>query len=152
MNAHIETPSGTFEDCLHIRYTEQTQYESNFDRCGLHDLFYAPNVGLVQMYFKSVSGTEYTVKLTKYKVIAVEDGDLCDLYLPLTVGNVWYYEPYGAPVERFHKEEYESRYEVIAKRKNDARTGCWLPTPTITAGSEDDVITLISHSGFLIKK
>ena len=152
INARAETPAGMFEDCLHIRYTERTEYKCNFDRCGIHDIFYAPKVGLVQMYFRSISGIEYTVKLTKYEVIPIENGDLCDRYLPLTVGNVWYYEPYGAAVERFQKEEYESRYEVVAKRKNDSVTNHWLPTPKIETKGEDDIITSISHSGFLIKK
>ncbi len=152
MQARAETPAGVFEDCLHIRYTEKTDTESTFEFCGVHDFFYAPNVGLVQMHFKAISGTEYTVKLKEYEVKPVENGDLCDRYFPLTVGNVWYYEPYGPAVKRFENEYYESRYEVVAKRRNDKLTAYWLPTPQIKTDKDDDVVTMLAHSGWLIKK
>lgn len=147
-----ETPAGIFEDCLHIRYTEKTESEKNFEFCGVHDFFYAPNVGLVQMHFKAISGTEYTVKLKEYKVTPVDNGDICDRYFPLTIGNVWYYEPYGPAAKRFENEYYESRYEVVEKRRNDMLTGYWLLSPDMKTGKDDDVVTVLSHSGWLIKK
>ena len=147
-----ETPAGIFEDCLHIRYTEKTESEKNFEFCGIHDFFYAPDVGLVQMHFKSISGTEYTVKLKEYKVTPADNGDNCDRYFPLTVGNVWYYEPYGPAVKRFENEYYESRYEVVEKRRNDTLAAYWLMSPDMKTGKEDDIVTMLSHSGWLIKK
>ena len=152
MHARAEVPAGIFEDCLHIRYTEKTDRESLLEFCGVHDFFYAPNVGLVQMHFKAIIGTEYTVKLKEYEVRPVENGDLCDRYFPLTVGNVWYYEPYGPAVKRFENEYYESRYEVVAKRRNDTLTEYWLLSPEMKTGKDDDVVTMLSHSGWLIKK
>lgn len=147
-----ETPAGIFDNCLHIRYTEKTESENNFEFCGVHDFFYAPNVGLVQMHFKAISGTEYTVKLKEYKVTPVDNGDLCDRYFPLTIGNVWYYEPYGPAVKRFENEYYESRYEVVEKRRNDMLTEYWLLSPDMKTGQDDDVVTVLAHSGWLIKK
>ena len=152
MHVRAEVPAGIFEDCLHIRYTEKTDRESLLEFCGVHDFFYAPNVGLVQMHFKAISGTEYTVKLKEYEVRPVENGDLCDRYFPLTVGNVWYYEPYGPAVKRFENEYYESRYEVVAKRRNDTLTEHWLLSPEMKTGKDDDVVTMLAHSGWLIKK
>ena len=152
MHARAEVPAGIFEDCLHIRYTEKTDRESLLEFCGVHDFFYAPNVGLVQMHFKAIIGTEYTVKLKEYEVRPVENGDLCDRYFPLTVGNVWYYEPYGPAVKRFENEYYESRYEVVAKRRNDTLTEHWLLSPEVKTGKDDDVVTMLAHSGWLIKK
>ena len=152
MHVRAEVPAGIFEDCLHIRYTEKTDRESLLEFCGVHDFFYAPNVGLVQMHFKAISGTEYTVKLKEYEVKPVENGDLCDRYFPLTVGNVWYYEPYGPAVKRFENEYYESRYEVVAKRRNDTLTEHWLLSPEVKTGKDDDVVTMLAHSGWLIKK
>lgn len=154
ISTHVraEVPAGIFEDCLHIRYTEKTDRESLLEFCGVHDFFYAPNVGLVQMHFKAISGTEYTVKLKEYEVKPVENGDLCDRYFPLTVGNVWCYEPYGPAVKRFENEYYESRYEVVAKRRNDMLTEHWLLSPEVKTGKDDDVVTMLAHSGWLIKK
>ena len=137
---------------MHIRYTDKTDRESLFEFCGVHDFFYAPNVGLIQMHFKAISGTEYTVKLKGYEVKPVENGDLCDRYFPLTVGNVWCYEPYGPAVKRFENEYYESRYEVVAKRRNDTLTEYWLLSPEMKTGKDDDVVTMLAHSGWLIKK
>ena len=154
ISTHVraEVPAGIFEDCLHIRYTDKTDRESLFEFCGVHDFFYAPNVGLVLMHFKAISGTEYTVKLKEYEVKPVENGDLCDRYFPLTVGNVWCYEPYGPAVKRFENEYYESRYEVVAKRRNDMLTEYWLLSPEMKTGKDDDVVTMLAHSGWLIKK
>ena len=152
MHARAEVPAGIFEDCLHIRYTEKTDRESLLEFCGVHDFFYAPNVGLVQMHFKAISGTEYTVKLKEYEVRPVENGDRCDRYFPLTIGNVWYYEPYGPAVKRFENEYYESRYEVVAKRRNDTLAEHWLLSPEVKTGKDDDVVTMLAHSGWLIKK
>ncbi len=133
MNACAETPAGIFEDCLHIRYTDKTEDEINFKRSGVRDMFYAPNAGLVLMHFKAIGDWEYTIKLKEYDVTPVEDGDLCDRYLPLTIGNVWYYDTYGADGSRFDKVDYENRFEVVAKRK-------------------DNTVTSIAHSGWICKK
>ncbi len=133
MNARVETPAGIFENCLHVRYTDQTEDEINFKRSGVRNMFYAPNVGLVQMHFKAIGDWEYTVKLKEYDVTPVENGDLCERYLPLTIGNVWYYDIYGADGKRFDKVDYENRFEVVAKRK-------------------DDAVTCIAHSGWICKK
>ena len=133
MNARAETPAGTFENCLHVRYTDKTEDEINFKRSGVRDMFYAPDVGLVLMHFKAIGDWEYTVKLREYDVTPVEEGDLCERYLPLTIGNVWYYDIYGADGKRFDKVDYENRFEVVTKRKNDA-------------------VTFIAHSGWICKK
>ncbi len=133
MNARAETPAGIFENCLHVRYTDQTEDEINFKRNGVCDLFYAPNVGLVLLHFKAIGDFEFTEKLTKYAVTPVTNGDLCDRYLPLTVGNVWYYDVYGPDGVRFDKVDYENRFEVVTKRI-------------------DDTVTSIAHSGWICIK
>ena len=133
MNITTETPAGIFENCLHIRYTNQTEDESNFKVNGVRNFFYAPNVGLVMMHFKAIADWEYTVKLTEYHVTPIENGDLCDRYFPLNIGNVWYYASYGADGNRFDKVDYENRFEVVAKRVNDT-------------------VTSIAHSGWICKK
>lgn len=132
-DACVETPAGVFENCLHVRYTDKTEDEINFKRSGVRDMFYAPEVGLVQMHFKAIGDWEYTVKLKEYDVKSVEGGDLCDRYLPLTIGNVWYYDIYGADGKRFDKVDYENRFEIVAKRK-------------------DGAVTYIAHSGWICKK
>ena len=154
MHTRMEIPSGVFEDCLHIRYTEKTGDRIDPKRNGVRDLFYAPNVGLVQMKFKAVSGFEYTLKLSKYHVIPIENGDLCDRYLPLVVGNVWYYDIYGADGTRFDKVEYENRFEVVAKCTSDTVSSRWapIPFPKVEAAYQKDSITSIAHSGWICKK
>ena len=132
-DACVETPAGTFDHCLHIRYTDKTEDAVNFKRNGVRDMFYAPHVGLVQMHFKAIGDWEYTAKLTEYDVKPIENGDLCDRYLPLSVGNVWYYDSYGADGTRFDKVDYENRFEVVTKRKNNT-------------------VTDIAHSGWICKK
>ena len=148
MHECVETPAGIFEDCLHIRYTDQTEDEINFHRVGVRDLFYAPNVGLAEIRFKALSGWEYSVKLMKYEVTPVENGDLCDRYFPLTVGNVWYYDPHRPDGTRFDKTDYENRFEVVAKRKNDAVLNQWLPMRNAADKNENDIVTSIAHSGW----
>ncbi|MBQ8495946.1 MAG: sigma-70 family RNA polymerase sigma factor [Clostridia bacterium] len=152
MNERVETPADVFDDCLHIRYTDQTEDEINFNHVGVRDLFYAPNVGLVQVHFKALNDWEYSVKLMKYEVTPVENGDLCDRYLPLTVGNVWYYDPHRADGTRFNKTDYENRFEVVAERKNDAVMNRWLPMQNIEDKGENDIVTSIAHSGWICKK
>lgn len=152
MNERVKTPAGVFEDCLHIRYTDQTEDEINFNHVGVRDLFYAPNVGLVEVHFKALSGWAYSTKLMKYEVTPVENGDLCDRYFPLTVGNVWYYDPHRADGTRFNKTDYENRFEVVAKRKNDASMNRWLPMQHIADKDEKDIVASIAHSGWICKK
>lgn len=154
MHARTETPAGTFENCLHIRYTEKTEDPTNFKRNGVRDLFYAPNVGLVLMHFKAIGDFEYTVKLTEYAVTPVKNGDLCDRYFPLTVGNVWYYDLYGADGTRFDKEDYENRFEVVAKCRRDTLASSWapIPFPKIETDGKHDAITCIAHSGWICRK
>ena len=152
MNERVETPAGCFDDCLHIRYTDQTEDKINFNHVGVRDLFYAPNVGLVQIHFKALSDWEYIVKLMKYEVTPVENGDLCDRYLPLTIGNVWYYDPHRADGIRFNKTDYENRFEVVAKRQNDAAMNRWLPMQNVADKNENDIITSIAHGGWICKK
>ena len=153
-HACVETPSGIFENCLHVRYTEKTGDKIDLKRNGVRDLFYAPNVGLAEMKFKALSGFEYTVKLVKYHVNSIENGDVCDRYLPLTVGNVWYYDIYGADGTRFDKVEYENRFEVIAKCTEDTVASRWapIPLPNATPERKKDSITSIAHSGWICKK
>ena len=133
MHTRAETPAGLFENCLHIRYTDRTKDEINFKISGVRDIFYAPDVGIVQIHFKAIGDWEYTLKLKKYEVVPVKTGDLCDRYLPLAVGNVWYYDSYGADRTRFDKVDYENRLEVVAKQK-------------------DGNITSIAHSGWICDK
>ena len=149
MHERVETPAGVFEDCLHIRYMDQTEDEINYNRVGVRDLFYAPNVGLVQIHFKALSGWEYSVKLMKYEVTPAENGDLCDYYFPLTVGNVWYYDPHRPDGTRFNKMDYENRFEVVTKRKNDAVLNRWLPMQHVVDKNENDIVTSIAHSGWI---
>lgn len=154
MKERVESPAGIFDDCLHIRYTDQTEDEINFSYVGTRDIYYAPNVGLVQIHFKSLNDWAYSIKLTKYEVIPVKNGDLCDRYLPLTIGNVWYYDPYRVEGTRFDETDYENRFEVVANRKNDVDALRWLPTPIAKVASkcENAIITSIAHSGWICKK
>ena len=122
MHARAETPAGLFENCLHVRYTDQTRDEVNFKINGVRNIFYAPDVGIVQAHFKAIGDWEYTLKLTEYEVEPMKTGELCDRYLPLAVGNVWYYDSYGADGTRFDKVDYENRFEVVSKCKNGTAT------------------------------
>ena len=152
--ARVQTPSGIFENCLHIRYTEKTGDKIDLKHNGIRDLFYAPNVGLAQMKFKAISGFAYTVKLSEYHVTPIENGDLCDRFLPLTVGNVWYYDTYGADGKRFDKVEYENRFEVVAKCTGNTVASRWapIPLPNTMDKHKNDSITSIAHSGWICKK
>ena len=132
MQTCVETPAGIFENCLHIRYTDQTEDKINFKINGIRNIFYAPNIGLVQMHFKAIDNWEYTLKLKEYHVHPI-NGDLCDRYLPLAIGNVWYYDSYGSDGTRFDKVDYENRLEVVAKSKNGS-------------------VTNIAHSGWICEK
>ena len=154
MRVCIQTPAGIFENCLHVRYTDSTEGAVNQKRNGVRDLFYAPNVGLVQMHFKAVGNLEYTVKLTAYNVTSIKNGDLCDRYLPLAIGNSWYYDLYGADGTRFDTVDYENRFEVIAKCKNDIITSRWspIPLPNAVKQSKNDIITSIAHSGWICEQ
>ena len=152
MNESIETPAGIFGNCLHIRYTDQTEDEINFNRVGVRDIFYAPNVGLAEVHFKALSGWEFNIKLMKYEVTPVKNGDLCERYFPLAVGNVWYYDPHRADGKRFDKTDYENRFEVVTKRKNDTSMNRWLPMLNAADKNENDIVTAIAHSGWICKK
>ncbi|MBQ3489706.1 MAG: sigma-70 family RNA polymerase sigma factor [Clostridia bacterium] len=154
MHTCVQTPAGTFEDCLHIRYTDGTDGSCNPKRNGVRDLFYAPNTGLVQMHFKAIGNLEYTVKLTEYSVIPVKNGDLCDLYLPLNIGNIWYYDTYGENGMRFDRVIYENRFEVAAKCKRETCTSRWSPIsmPGDMDEYENSIITSIAHSGWICEK
>ena len=152
MNESIETPAGIFDNCLHIRYTDQTEDEINFNRVGVRDIFYAPNVGLAEVHFKALSGWEFSIKLMKYEVTPVENGDLCEHYFPLAVGNVWYYDPHRADGTRFDKKDYENRFEVVTKRKNDTTMNRWLPMLNAADKNDNDIVTAIAHSGWICKK
>ena len=154
MHARAETPAGVFENCLHVRYKEKTADPTDFKRNGVRDLLYAPNVGLILMQFKAIGDWEYAVKLTEYDVTPVENGDLCDRYLPLTVGNVWYYDIYGADGTRFDKVDYENRFEVVAKCKSDTLASRWapIPPPNVAVKDKNEAITTIAHSGWICDK
>ena len=152
MNESIETPAGIFDNCLHIRYTDQTEDEINFNRVGVRDIFYAPNVGLAEVHFKALSGWEFSIKLMKYEVTPVKNGDLCEHYFPLAVGNVWYYDPHRADGTRFDKKDYENRFEVVTKRKNDTTMNRWLPMLNAADKNDNDIVTAIAHSGWICKK
>lgn len=121
MQASVKTPAGIFENCLHIRYTDKTEDEVNFKINGVRNIFYAPNIGLVQMHFKAIDNWEYTLRLREYRVHPI-NGDLCDRYLPLVIGNIWHYDSYGSDGTRFDKADYENRLEVVAKSKNGTVT------------------------------
>ena len=152
MNESTETPAGIFDNCLHIRYTDQTEDEINFNRVGVRDIFYAPNVGLAEVHFKALSGWEFSIKLMKYEVTPVENGDLCERYFPLAVGNVWYYDPHRADDTRFDKTDYENRFEVVTKRRNDITMNRWLPMLNATDKNDNDIVTALAHSGWICKK
>ena len=85
----------------------------------------------------------------KYEVTPAENGDLCDYYFPLTVGNVWYYDPHRPDGTRFNKMDYENRFEVVTKRKNDAVLNRWLPMQHVVDKNENDIVTSIAHSGWI---
>ncbi|MBE6665710.1 MAG: sigma-70 family RNA polymerase sigma factor [Ruminococcaceae bacterium] len=154
MDVCVQTPAGIFENCLHVRYTDKTDGLCNPKRNGVRDLFYAPNVGLILMHFKAFSNLEYTLKLTKYDVTPLPNSDFCDRYLPLSIGNLWYYDLYGADGTLFDAVDYENRFEVIAKGKNDIMTSQWspIPLPNAVKQNKNDIMTSIAHSGWICEK
>jgi hypothetical protein len=109
-------------------------------------------VGLAEVHFKALSGWEFNIKLMKYEVTPVKNGDLCERYFPLAVGNVWYYYPHRADGKRFDKTDYENRFEVVTKRKNDTTMNRWLPMLSAADKNENDIVTAIAHSGWICKK
>ncbi len=83
----LETPAGTFEDCLKIEYKVDASIETNPDipeaktmfadvySGSLTTLWLAPNVGIVKMLQESEStDTVRTLELTNYEIKSTESG------------------------------------------------------------------------------
>ena len=72
MNETYETPDGKFENCLHIRYTNQlSDNNNNFSNRitnGITDIWYAPNIGIAGYTFAPIEGKKTCLKLSEYHV------------------------------------------------------------------------------------
>ncbi|MBE6598296.1 MAG: sigma-70 family RNA polymerase sigma factor [Ruminococcaceae bacterium] len=77
----VMTPAGVFENCLHIRKTN--------DR-DTYDIWYADRVGIVR-YDSTDSGTTASFLLTRHEIKGGEG------YMPLAVGNHWQYTNISTP-------------------------------------------------------
>ncbi len=88
----VTVPAGTFENCLHLRKTENDS--------SVFDIWYAPGVGLVQITGPMYDTGTKTEVLVSYEIKGGEG------YLPVAVGNTWRYERPGRPEVIHELNEY----------------------------------------------
>ncbi|MGM9680709.1 MAG: sigma-70 family RNA polymerase sigma factor [Eubacteriales bacterium] len=123
MDERVEVPAGTFEHCLHTRYTDfvkEDECAKNKRTHGVTDIWYAEGVGVVCLHFVPIDGEVEFAGLKSYETAPVADAPFPDGYLPMAVGNKWSYESYdreGKPVSESY--DYENFYEVICIRNSD---------------------------------
>ena len=107
----VETPAGTFENCLKIEYRTETElnvpldhFEGNPPGEAVTTLWLAPNVGIVKchremedMLLKAAPVEEIpfttdvkTLELKKYEVIPTKNGT-GNKYFPVSPGSYWVY-------------------------------------------------------------
>ncbi len=107
----VETPAGTFENCIKIEYRTETELSASFDHFEgnppgetVTTLWLAPNVGLVKchremedMLLKTAPIDEIpftidvkTLELKKFEVIPTENGTN-NKYFPVSPGSYWVY-------------------------------------------------------------
>ena len=106
---NVTVPAGVFEGCLLIEQEVTTKDNSSSDipdhirrfLQGTRRSWYAPGIGLVQLYVKTDGGIEALIQLREFTV-QTESND----YLPLAVGNSWTYGWADLPPEWVAKEVY----------------------------------------------
>lgn len=112
----VEVPAGTFENCLLVEIAvtktdrpddapEEAKRHNEEYNLGVRRFWYAPGVGLVQMYDRRDGGKEGTLQLRDYEV----NGG-AHPYLPLALGNAWTYGWADLPEEWVSKEAYRVAY------------------------------------------
>ncbi len=106
----VETPAGTFEECIKIEFRTETEMSMAFERDGnppgetVTTLWLAPNVGIVKchremedMFLKTApideipfTTTENTLELKKYEIKLTET-EANTNYFPVSPGSYWVY-------------------------------------------------------------
>ena len=106
----VETPAGTFEECIKIEFRTETEMSMAFERDGnppgetVTTLWLAPNVGIVKchremedMFLKTApidelpfTTTENTLELKKYEIKPTETETNTN-YFPVSPGSYWVY-------------------------------------------------------------
>lgn len=96
----INTPAGTFENCLHVRRRRQ-------DSKRQFDTWFAEGVGLVRAVETSATGKEKTARVLEEYSLRGGQG-----FFPLALGNRWRYLSEGASEDFFARIEYETALEI----------------------------------------
>jgi len=87
----VEVSAGVFKNCLKLKAVIKIE-EGKFQRHGSGTvcMWFAPNVGLVEVQYSHNDGDETLTQLVSYSV--KDEGDESFLYFPLQVGNNWQYQ------------------------------------------------------------
>ena len=108
----VTVPAGTFERCRLIEMTrretaeadEETQQRSDLNQqflCGTRRAWFAPGVGMVQLWVKTGTDVEALIQLREFEIVEPSTD-----YLPLAIGNRWVYGWANVPEEYVGKEAY----------------------------------------------
>jgi len=133
MSEEITVLGKKFNNCIHIRRTEVLNDDENDtsrgaalnkEFFGIHDTWYAPNVGIVKYVKTPIKGENFSIELDEYTVNNKnqEETNLKKKYFPVTLGNKWKYKSIVESTDEF---EYDNLYEVILEKDGNHYISYW---------------------------